>query len=163
MNYGEQKKPYPFHNKVFHDHRGYFIPLSLGVHPFVQDNFSFSRKGTFRGLHYQEGNAAQGKLVMLLSGKIIDYVVNLETKKVESFLLDDTNNSVWVPKGYAHGFFALEDSLITYKVDEPYSPESEKTLFYNDPSLNGQIGLKRRDIQFISTKDSPYYENRHKE
>ena len=133
---------------IFRDERGFFLEsyrqpryASLGIHSiFVQDNLSFSRKGTIRGLHYQKG---QDKLISVLNGKIWDVAVDLRVDsptfgKWEGIELDDeSRRQFFVPDGFAHGFSVLsETALVQYKVSAIYDPLLEQSLRWNDPILN---------------------------
>ena len=106
---------------------------------FVQDNLSVSKKGVFRGLHYQVGSFSQAKLVRVLKGSVVDFIVDLREQsktygKFEFFELDDKNKlSLFVPPYFAHGFLSLEDDTIfTYKCGNYYSKESEGSVNYSD-------------------------------
>ena len=152
-----------FNLKKYHDLRGYFyesyshpIATELGE-VFVQDNVSFSYKGTIRGLHYQ-WDAPMGKLVHVLKGSIIDYIVDLRHGSAtygcyEEFEISDENNKIlWVPPGYAHGFEVLEDSLVMYKCTAFYNPMGEGGINLYD----ADIAIKYRTLPFstiISDKD----------
>lgn len=134
--------------KKMEDARGFFFEsyqLSryqhLGV-SFVQDNVSFSKQGTIRGLHYQR-TPGQAKLITTLLGTIWDVVVDLRKNspnfgKWQAFTLDSKKNmQLFIPVGFAHGFCTLSDfALIQYKVSSAYDPEEEKTILWNDPTLN---------------------------
>ncbi|MEA5257743.1 dTDP-4-dehydrorhamnose 3,5-epimerase [Arcicella aquatica] len=108
---------------------------------FVQDNQSFSYKGVLRGLHFQKGDYAQGKLVRAITGKVLDVAVDLRPdsptfKQWEFFELDaQTNKMVYIPVGFAHGFLALEDSIFAYKCTAGYNKASEGGILWNDPAL----------------------------
>jgi dTDP-4-dehydrorhamnose 3,5-epimerase len=108
---------------------------------FVQDNQSFSEKGVVRGLHMQLGQHVQGKLVRVITGKVLDVVVDVRLGsdtfgQHRSFILDATlNNMLYVPEGFLHGFSALEDSIFSYSCTNYYHKASEVGLRYNDPSL----------------------------
>nr|WP_293842292.1 dTDP-4-dehydrorhamnose 3,5-epimerase [uncultured Arsenicibacter sp.] len=135
--------------RVFGDERGYFFesynrPVfeSLGLPmDFVQDNQSFSVKGVVRGLHFQNPPFAQGKLVRVITGKVIDVVVDLRPDSPtfgqhEKFVLDaKLNNMVWVPEGFGHGFVTLEDSIFSYKCTNVYNKAAESGIIWNDPDL----------------------------
>ena len=150
--------------RVFGDERGHFFesynkPLfnSLGLPMnFVQDNQSFSVKGVLRGLHFQNEPHAQGKLVRVITGHVLDVVVDLRPDSPtfgqhESFLLDaKLNNMVYVPGGFAHGFIALEDSIFSYKCTDVYNKAAESGLIWNDPDLNINWGVEN---PIISEKD----------
>jgi len=137
--------------KVFGDSRGYFyeeyredVLSSLGINvKFVQDNISKSVKDTIRGLHYQIGDFAQGKLCHVLVGKVLDVAVDIRFGsptfgKCYAIELSDENHLFyWIPPGFAHGFAVLsETALFHYKCTAYYNKASEKTLLYNDPELN---------------------------
>ena len=136
---------------VFDDDRGYFYESfhisryeELGINiPFVQDNISKSVKNTLRGLHYQVGNAAQGKLVQVLSGKVLDVAVDIRFDS-PSFgqyygveISEENHYQLWIPAGFAHGFSVLSDEAIfSYKCTALYSKNDERTILYNDARLN---------------------------
>ncbi len=137
--------------KVFGDHRGYFfesyskkVLQEHGVnYEFVQDNISKSKKGTVRGLHYQIGEKAQGKLCQVIQGSVIDVAVDIRFgsptfgKYVMCELNDIDHNLIWVPPGFAHGFCVTSDEAIFhYKCTEFYSPKDERAILYNDEDLN---------------------------
>ncbi len=136
--------------KVFGDERGKFFegyrkPLyaTLGINcTFVQDNFSFSKKNTIRGMHFQS-IPGQAKLVSVISGKILDVVVDVRSDsptfgKWEQVILDDSlHQQLFVPVGFAHGFAVLSDTaIVTYKVSSLYDPKFEKSFRYDDPDIN---------------------------
>lgn len=153
--------------KVFGDERGYFFESynqkNLSEHGldyiFVQDNQSYSAYGTLRGLHFQKGEFAQTKLIRVLSGKILDVVVDMrpESKTFKQYysieLSSENFLQLLVPKGFAHGFVVLSDNAsISYKCDAFYSPENEGGVHYADPSLN--IDWKvHSDHLILSEKD----------
>lgn len=134
---------------IFKDDRGFFFESfnaetwqKQGLpHSFIQDNQSFSTKGVLRGLHFQTGEHAQGKLVRVISGKVLDIAVDIRPDsptfgKYEFFELDgETNRMVYIPVGFAHGFLALEDSIFSYKCTAGYNKASEAGIIWNDPTL----------------------------
>lgn len=136
--------------RVFEDERGYFFEsynkdlfASLGLPmEFVQDNQSFSVKGVLRGLHMQKEPFAQGKLVRVITGQVLDVAVDLREDsptfgQYETFLLDARiANMAYIPEGFAHGFVALEDSIFSYKCTNVYNKASESGIIWNDPDLN---------------------------
>lgn len=136
--------------RIFEDQRGYFFESyredwlqSVAVnHGWVQDNQSYSQKGTVRGLHFQRGDFAQAKLVRVIQGKVLDVIVDLRKEsptfgKMYSAVLDASrNNLMYVPTGFAHGFSVLEDSIFAYKCSNYYNKESEGGILWNDPTLN---------------------------
>jgi dTDP-4-dehydrorhamnose 3,5-epimerase len=134
------------------DERGYFIEIIrqefLDVH-FVQLNHSFSKKNVIRGLHFQKPPKEQSKLIKVISGKILDVVVNLKNLKYLMIELDE-NKALFIPKGYAHGFLALEDTHLIYLVDEYYDPNYESGIIYNDKTLNIPWPIKN---PILSEKD----------
>jgi dTDP-4-dehydrorhamnose 3,5-epimerase len=109
---------------------------------FVQDNYSWSKKGVIRGLHFQYAPKAQGKLVRCMTGKVIDVVVDIRKDSPtygqhEKFILDSAiGNMLYVPAGFAHGFVALEETIFVYKCTEYWHKASESGIIYNDADLN---------------------------
>jgi dTDP-4-dehydrorhamnose 3,5-epimerase len=109
---------------------------------FVQDNYSWSKKGVIRGLHFQYAPHAQGKLVRCMTGKVIDVVVDIRKESPtygqhEKFVLDSAiGNMLYVPAGFAHGFVALEETIFVYKCTEYWHKTSESGIIYNDADLN---------------------------
>ncbi len=150
--------------RVFEDERGHFFEsynktlfTSLGIPvEFVQDNQSFSVKGVLRGLHYQNEPFAQGKLVRVITGQVLDVAVDIREDsptfgRYETFLLDARlNNMAWIPAGFAHGFVALEDSVFSYKCTNIYNKGAEAGLIWNDPDLNINWGVT---TPLVSDKD----------
>ncbi len=108
---------------------------------FVQDNLSWSRAGVVRGMHYQLARHAMGKLVFVAAGAIFDVAVDLRrgsptfAKWVGRTLSAENGLAMWVPGGFAHGFLALEDSLVWYKCTAHHVPEAERCLHYKDPTV----------------------------
>ena len=135
--------------RIFEDERGYFyesynIDLFRQhniLEDFLQDNQSFSRKGVIRGLHFQREPFAQGKLVRVIRGAVLDVIVDIRPGSPtfgqhESFLLTEKNHKmVYLPPGFAHGFSALEDTVFSYKCTNVYHKVSEGGILYNDPVL----------------------------
>jgi dTDP-4-dehydrorhamnose 3,5-epimerase len=137
--------------KVWEDNRGYFYEsynsklfAEAGINAqFVQDNQSFSQRGALRGLHAQNAPFAQGKLVRVIQGSVLDVAVDIR-KDSETFgqhysieLSGSNHRQLWVPPGFLHGFVTLEDNTIfTYKVSNPYDKASEIGVIWNDPTLN---------------------------
>ncbi|MBX9851283.1 MAG: dTDP-4-dehydrorhamnose 3,5-epimerase [Cytophagaceae bacterium] len=150
--------------KIFHDERGYFLETyndkifrDHGLNmKFVQDNQSFSVKGVLRGLHFQRPPFAQGKLVRVMTGKVLDVAVDLRKDsptfgKYESVILDSKkSNMLYIPEGFAHGFVALEESIFAYKCTNLYHKESEGGINWADPSLNIDWGIRS---PIVSAKD----------
>ena len=123
---------------------------------FVQDNISYSKEGVFRGLHYQVGDWSQSKLVRVLKGRVIDFVVDLREDsstfgKFEYFDLDDLNGfSLFIPPYFAHGFLSLEDDTIfTYKCGNYYNKESEGSVNYSDPIIRHVTDIKNTLLDVI--------------
>ena len=135
--------------RVFPDSRGYFFESfrqdwldKLGVHEsWVQDNQSFSQKGTVRGIHFQRGAHAQAKLVRVIAGKVLDVAVDLRKGspsfgQVYSTILDtEKNNLLYIPAGFGHGFSVLEDAVFVYKCSNFYHKDSEGGVRWSDPTL----------------------------
>ncbi|MBM3455010.1 MAG: dTDP-4-dehydrorhamnose 3,5-epimerase [Bacteroidetes bacterium] len=137
--------------KVFGDDRGYFFEsfnrerydVFLPNVTFVQDNESCSGRNVLRGLHFQLPPFDQGKLVQVNKGKALDVVVDIRTssetygKHLKIILCSKNKNQLWIPPGFAHGFCALEeDTILTYKCTNYYSPENERSILWNDKILN---------------------------
>lgn len=136
--------------KVFQDARGYFMEAwkqaefneQIGKVDFIQDNESKSSYGVLRGLHYQKGEASQAKLVRVIKGKVLDVAVDIRKssptfgKHVMVELSEDNKRQFFIPRGFAHGFLVLsEEAIFTYKVDNPYAPQTEAGIRWNDPDL----------------------------
>jgi len=158
------KDAYIITNKKFEDGRGFFMETFklnefekiTGVSNFVQDNHSKSSKGVLRGLHYQIEHA-QGKLIRCVSGAVYDVIVDLR-KSSSSFgkwfgiKLYKNNLQLWVPPGFAHGFYTLtETAEIVYKTTDYYYPEYDRTLLWNDTNLGIEWGIDGEPI--LSQKD----------
>jgi len=155
--------------KLFKDERGYFLETfnekefseKTGIQTkFVQDNLSKSSKGVLRGLHFQEGNSAQAKLVQVIEGKVLDVCVDLRMDsptfgKHFSIFLDGLNKKqLYVPRGFAHGFIVLKNNTIfSYKCDNYYNKASESGVKFNDKTLNIDWGFPEKDI-IVSEKDN---------
>lgn len=136
--------------KIFADDRGYFMETyketlfrEHGIDAkFVQDNMSSSIKGTLRGLHYQLDPHAQGKLVRVLKGSVYDVAVDLRRgsptfgKWVGVDLSEENKLSLWIPPGFAHGFYVTSEMAeFTYKCTEIYAPQAERGIIWNDPKI----------------------------
>jgi len=136
---------------VFSDNRGYFFEsynkqafLRNGIDQnFVQDNESKSAKGVLRGLHFQKPPFAQGKLVRVMHGAVLDVAVDLRRNSqtygqwVAVELNHDNKWMYWIPPGFAHGFVTLENNTVFfYKCTNVYNKESEGSILWKDPSLN---------------------------
>jgi dTDP-4-dehydrorhamnose 3,5-epimerase len=152
--------------KVFGDARGFFYEswnertfrsLGLDVH-FVQDNHSKSQKNVLRGLHYQIQHP-QGKLVRVVSGAVYDVAVDLRRSSPTfgqwvGFVLSAENAQMaWIPPGFAHGFCVTSESAeFLYKTTDYWYPEHERTLLWNDPTLN--INWPLHDTPLFAAKDA---------
>ena len=153
-------KPILFCNTLYKDERGYFIESFREKNfkiKFVQDNFSFSKKGVIRGLHYQL-KRPKTKLLSVLKEKIFDVIVDVRKKsnkfgKIYTFLLDEKNNNqLLIPRGYAHGFQCLTSTaLISYKCDNYYYANDQYGIKYNDKNLNIKWPVKENIV--VSKKD----------
>lgn len=151
---------------VFGDNRGWFYEsysalkfAQLGIDTvFVQDNRSFSeKKGTVRGLHCQKAPAAQAKLVSCTRGSIIDVAVDIRKdsptylKHVAVELSGENKKMLYIPKGCLHGFVTLTDNVeLSYKVDDYYSPENDRSIRFDDPIFGIDWGT---DNPILSEKD----------
>ncbi|QGK76865.1 dTDP-4-dehydrorhamnose 3,5-epimerase [Flavobacterium sp. SLB02] len=160
---------------IFGDERGYFFESysktkfeDLGIFiDFVQDNQSFSKKGTLRGLHYQNPPFAQTKLLSVTQGKIIDVAVDLRKdsstygKSFSVLLSAENKKQLLVPQGFAHGFSVIsETASVIYKCDQFYNKASEGGIKFDDPSLNIDWGMDLKDA-VVSQKDQvlPFIDN----
>lgn len=152
---------------VFGDERGFFMEtwnqkrfeeLVTGKPTqFVQDNHSKSKKGILRGLHFQTENT-QGKLVRVVSGEVFDVAVDIRKDSptfghwVGEYLSAENKRQLWIPEGFAHGFYVTSDEAeFVYKCTDYYNPECEVTIQWNDQTLNIEWPIK--DIPSLSTKD----------
>jgi dTDP-4-dehydrorhamnose 3,5-epimerase len=151
--------------KVFGDARGFFLEsyneLALAeagiLQHFVQDNHSYSTRNVVRGLHYQIRHA-QGKLVRVIVGEILDVVVDLR-KSSQTIgrwssvpLSGENKHMLWIPPGFAHGFRVVSESAhVLYKATDYYWPDAERTLAWNDPELKIDWQLSGEPI--VSSKD----------
>jgi dTDP-4-dehydrorhamnose 3,5-epimerase len=150
---------------VFGDDRGFFLEsynersfAEIGVpERFVQDNHSYSARNVLRGLHYQT-QQPQGKLVRVITGEILDVVLDLRRSspsfgKWQSITLSGENKRIlWIPSGLAHGFRVVSEAAhVLYKATDFYSPEHERTIAWNDPQLKIDWQLDGEPI--VSAKD----------
>jgi dTDP-4-dehydrorhamnose 3,5-epimerase len=141
-----------FHQKKFEAAHGSSIN-------FVQDNQSVSRQFVLRGLHFQKGEYAQAKLARVISGRALDVVVDIRQgsstfgKHFKTELSANNRKVLFIPKGMAHGFLALEENTIfAYKCDAYYNAAAEAGIIYNDPDLAIDWGVHRNQI-LLSEKD----------
>jgi len=165
---------------VFGDERGFFMETfradefiaQTGAKPFVQDNHSKSTKGILRGLHFQK-TQTQGKLVRVTSGSVYDVAVDMRKssptfgKAVGVVLSAENKRQLWVPEGFAHGFYVMTDSAeFVYKCTDYYHPGSEVTVSWDDPQLGIKwpidVGteplLSSKDENGLSFKDAPKFD-----
>jgi dTDP-4-dehydrorhamnose 3,5-epimerase len=153
--------------KVFKDARGYFFEAfkkeefesHIGPVQFIQDNESKSTYGVLRGLHYQKGAYSQAKLVRVIRGKVLDVAVDLRQSSptfgqhVAVELSEENKRQFFIPRGFAHGFLVLSDEAVfTYKVDNPYAPQSEASILFSDSTLDIQWPIEKEQI-VMSEKD----------
>ncbi len=140
----------------FEDERGYFFESynkqvfnDLGIKEnFVQDNLSKSQKGVLRGLHFQNPPHAQGKLVSVIYGAVLDIAVDIRKNSITygkyyaAELSENNKHILWIPPGFAHGFLTLEDNTIfSYKCTGLYNKSAEDSILCNDPDLNINWGI----------------------
>lgn len=159
-----------FEPKVFGDERGYFFESfnektfrEAGIDcNFVQDNQAKSTKGVLRGLHYQTGDAAQAKLVRVLSGEVFDVAVDLRSDSPTKgqwfglYLSGENQRQLYVPRGFAHGYLVTsEEALFAYKCDNYYDPSAEGGLRYDDakigiewPTIEQPYTIAQRDLEW---------------
>ncbi len=150
---------------VFGDERGFFMETwqqqkfdrQVAKQVFVQDNHSKSVKGTLRGLHYQTKNT-QGKLVRVISGEVFDVAVDIRKNSatfgnwVGVCLSDENKRQLWIPKGFAHGFYVTsEEAEFVYKCTDYYNPQAEITIAWDDPAIDIDWSLKTPPL--LSEKD----------
>lgn len=153
---------------VFGDERGFFLETwnrekfrAIGIDAnFVQDNHSRSGRGVLRGLHYQAGSHAQGKLVWATRGVVYDVIVDLREHSPSfgrwyGHLLDDNSHDrLWVPPGCAHGFYVLSDIAdFQYKCTAPYAPSAERILKWDDADLAIDWPIPAGEPPTVSTRD----------
>ena len=153
--------------QVFGDHRGFFMEtfrqddFSKNVAPanFVQDNHSKSSRGILRGLHYQICQP-QGKLVRVTTGKVFDVAVDIRKSSpffgqwAGATLSAENKQMLWVPPGFAHGFYVLSDEAeFSYKCTDYYAPEHERSILWNDPAININWPIPPGAEPILSQKD----------
>lgn len=171
---------YVIEPRVFSDARGYFMEAwkqeefnrHIGRVDFIQDNESKSTFGVLRGLHYQKGELSQAKLVRVIKGRVVDVAVDLRKssatfgKHVMVELSEDNKRQFFIPRGFAHGFLVLSDEAIfTYKVDNPYAPQAEAGIRWDDPDLDiawpidaSQVVTSEKDLRQALLKDAEVFE-----
>jgi dTDP-4-dehydrorhamnose 3,5-epimerase len=153
---------------VHGDERGFFMETfraakfaAAGINdPFVQDNHSGSTQGTLRGLHYQI-KQAQGKLLQVVNGEIFDVAVDIRRssstygKWVGEILSTDNKRQLWIPPGFAHGFYVLSEwANVIYKATNYYYPEWDRTIYWNDPEIGIEWPIIDGIELHVSEKDS---------
>lgn len=156
--------------QIYRDARGLFVETynapryaQAGIPAeFVQDNLSVSMKGVVRGLHFQKSPRAQGKLVQVIKGSVLDVAVDLRTGSsthgqwVSALLTEHNKKQFWIPKGFAHGFIALEDhTIFSYKCTDVYAPECDGGILWSDPTLaiDWQLETYAITVPIVSEKD----------
>lgn len=153
--------------QIFKDQRGFFMETyhrqkmqAVGIDfDFVQDNHSRSMRGSLRGLHYQIDNP-QGKLVRVASGRIYDVAVDIRRsspsfgKWVGASLSEENHDQLWVPPGFAHGFYVISESAdVLYKATDFYNPAAERCIIWNDEALGIQWKIPAGEKPVLSPKD----------
>lgn len=154
--------------KVFGDHRGFFMETwnaskfaanGLNMN-FVQDNHSKSSQGILRGIHYQV-KQQQGKLVRVTKGEVYDVAVDIRRSSpdfgrwVGVILSEDNKRELWVPPGFAHGFYVMSETAeFLYKCTDFYAPEHERTIRWDDPDLSITWPLINGETPILSPKDA---------
>ncbi|NDY74515.1 dTDP-4-dehydrorhamnose 3,5-epimerase [Desulfobacter hydrogenophilus] len=152
---------------VFGDHRGFFMETfredefneKVRSVRFVQDNHSMSRKGILRGLHYQIEHP-QGKLVRVIQGQVFDVAVDIRKSSpyfgqwVGEILTEENNRMLWVPPGFAHGFYVLSDTAqFIYKCTDYYAPKFERSILWSDQTIGIQWPGIEKQTPVLSQKD----------
>ena len=158
---------------VYSDDRGYFFESFNEIkyweykipNTFVQDNISKSQKNTIRGLHYQIGTYAQGKLCEVIYGKVLDVAVDLRRnsptfgKYTSAILSEENHHQLWIPIGFAHGFSVISEiAIFHYKCTQFYNKEMERSIYYADEQLkidwrNQNPILSNKDLKAPRFKD----------
>ena len=166
--------------RVFTDARGYFMETwkqaefeqHVGKIHFVQENESQSSYGVLRGLHYQKGDCSQAKLVRVIKGTVVDVAVDIRRSSptfgryVSVELSGENKRQLFIPRGFAHGFLVLSsEAIFTYLVDNPYAPQSEGAIRWDDPLLKIQwpidlskIETSEKDLRAPQMKDAWLFE-----
>lgn len=164
--------------QVFGDERGFFMETfrdewfkkNVANRTFVQENHSKSVKGVLRGLHYQTENT-QGKLVRVINGAVLDVSVDLRKSSptfgqyVAEILSAENKRQLWIPEGFAHGFYVISDEAeFVYKCTDYYNPKAEHSLIWNDPTvgiewnLDGKPSLSAKDLAGKLLQDAVVFE-----
>lgn len=154
--------------QVFGDERGFFMETwrndwfkqHVAEREFVQDNHSKSRQGILRGLHYQLENT-QGKLVRVVSGEVYDVAVDMRKSSptfgrwVGVVLSAENKRQLWVPEGFAHGFYVTSEiAEFVYRCTDYYNPAAEHCLRWDDPGLAIEWPLANGELPILSAKDA---------
>ncbi|MBA3348953.1 MAG: dTDP-4-dehydrorhamnose 3,5-epimerase [Actinobacteria bacterium] len=164
--------------RAFDDERGFFMETYQRTAfseadipgPFVQDNYSHSTRGVFRGLHYQNPPMAQGKLVQAISGEILDVAVDIRKgsptfgEYVTATLSHKNHRLLFVPAGFAHGFCSLSDEAdVVYKVTNEYSPQHDRGILWSDPAIGLDLPIaepllsqKDRELPMLGDADNGF-------
>ena len=153
--------------RVFRDDRGFFLEswnkqlfddAACRKVEFVQDNHSRSMRGVLRGLHYQAEPMAQAKLITVMRGSIFDVAVDIRPESptcgqwVGEILTDESREMLWIPEGFAHGFYVLSEFAdVVYKTNNYYSPQHERCIRWDDPTL--AVGWPVGQKPLVSPKD----------
>ena len=152
--------------KIFEDERGHFFEsfnknefIKNGVNvEFIQDNQSLSRKNVLRGLHFQNPPFAQGKLISVIKGSVLDVAVDIRKNSktygehFKMVISEKNKTMLYIPPGFAHGFLTLEDfTIFSYKCTNSFNKESESSIFWNDKNLNINWGIEN---PIVSEKDN---------
>ncbi len=160
--------------KAFGDERGFFMEMykrsdftKYGItQTFVQDNHSHSVRGVLRGLHYQKQPAAQAKLISVIRGEVLDVAVDIRKgsptygRWVSEILSLKKHRMLYIPEGFAHGFLVLSEVAdVVYKVTSEFSPQDERGIIWNDPSIGIDWPIKEpllvgKDTQFPTLKEA---------
>lgn len=166
--------------RVFNDARGYFFEAwkkeefeeQIGKVEFIQDNESKSSRGVLRGLHYQKGACSQAKLVRVIKGRVLDVAVDIRRSSptfgqhIMVELSEENKRQFFIPRGFAHGFLVLSDEAIfTYKVDNPYAPQADGGIRWNDPELGiewpivaDEVLTSEKDLRLPFLKDAELFD-----
>ncbi|PRY86019.1 dTDP-4-dehydrorhamnose 3,5-epimerase [Mongoliibacter ruber] len=161
------KGVFEIYPKIWEDTRGYFFESyrsdylrDNGIDPeWLQENQSFSKAGTVRGLHFQRQPYGQCKLVRVLTGRVLDVAVDLRKGSPtfgKAFIVElnaKKHNMLYIPTDFAHGFSVLEDAVFSYKCSNYYNKESEGGILWNDPELGIDWGV---DSPILSEKDEKW-------
>lgn len=155
--------------KIFNDARGFFLESykkevfkTNGITvDFMQENRSRSSKGTLRGLHYQLAPHAQAKLFSVNRGEVIDVAVDIRKGSptygqwVSAILSDENQHQLYVPEGFAHGFYVRSEIAdVSYKVNSPYMPSADSGIRWNDPTIGLDWQIEAGDTPLLSDKDA---------